>query len=121
MKLQGNRKVTAHFYNSPFCFRFRLRFGSFAFCFFIFAFHLWVVATSTVYKTNPRTADDLQAAITIFVQSILNEQLIAALRNKLERVQLCSMPMDRYPIRLSFWISSSASIAVVIHNKYKQM
>ena len=52
-------------------------------------FYLWAAAKSAVYRDRPRTLDDLQAAITAFIQSISSEQLIAVFRNKISRVQAC--------------------------------
>lgn len=52
-------------------------------------FYLWRAAKSAVYQDRPCTLDDLQAAITAFIQSISSEQLIAVFRNKIRRVQAC--------------------------------
>ena len=52
-------------------------------------FYLWEAAKSAVYRDRPRTLDDLQAAITAFIQSISSEQLIAVFKNKIRRVQAC--------------------------------
>ena len=52
-------------------------------------FCLWGAATSAVYQDGPRMLDDLQAAITTFIQSISSKQLMVVFRNKIRRVQAC--------------------------------
>ena len=52
-------------------------------------FYPWRAAKSAVHRDRPRMLDDLQAAITAFIQSISSEQLIAVFRNKIRRIQAC--------------------------------
>ena len=47
-------------------------------------FYLLGAAKSAVYRDRPCTLDDLQAAITAFIQSISSEQLIAVFKKKYE-------------------------------------
>ena len=49
-------------------------------------FCLWRAAKSAVYRNRPRTLDDLQAAITAFIQSISREQLIAVFKKQNKKV-----------------------------------
>jgi hypothetical protein len=52
-------------------------------------FYLWGAAKSALYNDRPRTLNELQTAMTVYIRNISQTDLQRVFANKMKRVQAC--------------------------------